>query len=136
MPPFCQTVDKVVSACSKKQVIWASARRIVARVKNVLAIGDRSKMKHPTCPVSNNELALVSTFFDVAVAIAVGRCRPKPASVSSDNFAPKPFGEGNGEALINHPLGSNLVHSISSLPVRGESRRAFSLSPVLKKCPT
>ena len=83
---FC-LVAHVVSVSAKKQMRWVSAFRVVALVKNVHILWDRTKVKHPRDAASG---LFFSHSSKSKHSVPFGLCtKPFPTVVCFFNFGPK-----------------------------------------------
>lgn len=86
--PALLSVARVVSACSKSQVLRVAARRVIAAMQHPFAVW--------SCPISKDVGGLVRTCSsrpsESAIPILVSVCLPRPTLVlaTPQDFGPKP----------------------------------------------
>jgi hypothetical protein len=87
---FRRSINRIVSVCSQKQMLWIYARRIVALVKNKNPFGDGSEMQDPRSAVRSS-LFLGFGVIRESISKSIMAASPQPARVCLIDSLPERF---------------------------------------------
>jgi len=102
-PSLGRSISVVVGLCSKEEMLWIHATRLVAPMKNAKPIGNLAMMENPREAMRQPGLISwllrrANSKFTVALTV-YGTC-PKPAAIRSIDKAPESFGSAFGVARL------------------------------------
>lgn len=116
----------VFELSTEPQVGWVHAPCAItsgAIVQHFTALGYRSKMKNPACPVSEYDETPTA---DPSIAVRHSAASPKPARFGNCDFGKKPSWEAFRKSLREVRMLNKVLHSSVSLPAEDfRSQRAF-----------
>lgn len=129
---FLRSVLHVLNLGSDPEMGRINAGRIITTgtiVKDKQSFWNWPKVNHPRSTACQKRHSVCSfSFINLTIAMLVFARYPNPTRFGLCHLFPKAFCKGGRESLINHPLRSNVVHRLVSLPVvDSRSLRAFLL---------